>query len=315
MVFSATLPKNIPRGMLLIEYLSGRFTYRDRDHWSSLIAAGKILRNGAPSQTDDLLSGGDTISYDAGEIDEPPADLSYRIIWEDAWFLGIDKPGNLLVHRAGISFRNNLIHQLRHIHSPVYPTAHAVHRLDRETSGAIIIARNTEARMLLGREFDAGKVEKWYCAVVHGNPGTGDIDLPIGKMPDSAIPYKFCIDAGGKSCRTRIIACDPLSPEFSRLTLQPATGRTHQIRVHCAAIGSPIVGDKLYGQDEAAYLAWRDDRSRDADTRWFPRQALHCSALRFVHPYTRKPCSIDVPVRFDMLELMDQVRSGNLRPL
>ncbi len=261
-----------------------------------------------------MVFGGDTLSYDAGEVEEPPADLSYRIAYEDAWFLCIDKPGNLLVHRAGISFHNNLIHQLRHIHTPAFPTAHAVHRLDRETSGALMVAKNTEARALLGREFDAGYVEKSYFAVVHGYPGTGDVDLPIGQMADSVIPYKFYVDESGKRCRTSITACEALSGEYSLVTLQPATGRTHQIRIHCAAIGAPIVGDKLYGQSEAEYLAWRDDKTRDPDGRWFPRQALHCESLTFTHPYTKQRCCMEVPLREDLRELVEKLRTGMYQP-
>jgi len=315
MVFSSIVPANFSRETLLIEYLSSRFTYHDRDHWHSLIAEGKISLNGSSAKNDAMVIGGDILAYDVGEVKEPPADLSYRIVYEDAWFLCIDKPGNLLVHRAGISFRNNLIHQLRHIHIPAFPTAHTVHRLDRETSGALMVAKNIEARALLGREFDAGNVEKCYFAVVHGNPGINDIELPIGKMVDSAIPYKFRVDTNGKSCRTRITTCDVLSGEYSLVTLQPVTGRTHQIRIHCAAVGASIVGDKLYGQSEAAYLAWRDDKTRDADARWFPRQALHCASLTFMHPYTKKRCRIEVPMREDMQKLVEKLRTGKYHPL
>jgi RluA family pseudouridine synthase len=315
MVFSAIVSAPRSRGTLLVEYLSGRFTYHDPDHWRSLIAEGKVKLNGSSVPGDALVFGGDTLSYDAGEIEEPPADLSYRIAFEDEWFLCIDKPGNLLVHRAGISFCNNLTHQLRHIHTPAFPTAHPVHRLDRETSGALMVAKNIEARGALGREFDAGRVEKSYNAVVHGNTPTGEVDLPIGKVADSVIPYKFGVNENGKACRTHIIACETLSGEYSLLTLQPLTGRTHQIRVHCAALGNPIVGDKLYGQSEAAYLAWRDDKTRPSDPRWFPRQALHCASLSFVHPYTRKRCTIAVPLREDMRELVENIRAGTGHPL
>lgn len=134
-----------PRETPVARYLATRFTYFDYDKWLVRMAEGRIQRNGFPALAGDTVSPGDIVSYDAGEFEEPAADLSYRITWEDSWFLCIDKPGNLLVHRAGISFHNNLMHQLRHVHSPAFPSAHPVHRLDRETSGALMVGKTREA--------------------------------------------------------------------------------------------------------------------------------------------------------------------------
>jgi RluA family pseudouridine synthase len=303
---STAFPKETP----VVRYLATRFTYFDYDKWLVRIAEGKIQCNGFAALAGDTVSPGDIVSYDAGEFEEPAADLSYRIAWEDPWFLCIDKPGNLLVHRAGISFHNNLTHLLRHVHVPAFPTAHPVHRLDRETSGALIVAKTLEVRIALGREFDAGRVEKWYYAIVHGIAPTGPIELPIGKLVDSSIPYKFGVIGTGKACRTNVIASEPLSGEYSLVTLKPLTGRTHQIRVHLAAIGHPVVGDKLYGQSEAGYLAWRDDKTHGADPLWFPRQALHCATLAFMHPYAKERCTVEVPMREDMQGLIETLRAG-----
>ena len=145
------------------------------------IAAGAVSCNGRTACIDDTVSAGDTISYDAGEFEEPAADLSYRVIYEDEWLLGVDKPGNLLVHRAGKSFRNNLIYQLRYAYVPPYPGAHIVHRLDRETSGVVCVAKSAAIKAALGREFSAGRVVKVYYAVVRGMPEVREIDFPIGK--------------------------------------------------------------------------------------------------------------------------------------
>ena len=306
MIFSTTVPSPLGTGTTLVEYLSRRFTYHTLDEWQSLVIAGRVSRNGSVAGKSETLVVGDTISYDAGDFDEPPADLSYRIAYEDEWFLGIDKPGDLLVHRAGISFRNNLINHLRHVHVPPFPHAHPVHRLDRETSGALVVAKNTESRAALGREFDNGRVEKLYRAIVRGAPAIGEIDLPIGAAPGSTISYKFGVASDGRSARTRVLESRPLGGGCSLVTLQPITGRTHQIRVHLAAVGSPIVGDKLYGQSEAAYLEWRDDPWQRPEPTFlrFPRQALHCAEVSFMHPYTGKRCRISVEMREDMRELV-----------
>ena len=137
----------------------------------------------------------------------------------------------------------------------------------------------------LGREFSAGRVAKVYSAVVRGMPDLREIDLPIGKPLVSAIPYKHGVNADGKTARTKIIACLPVGKGHALVTLRPLTGRTHQIRIHLAAIGTPVVGDRLYGLSEAAYLSRRNDPSEPQQLpQVFHRHALHCKLLSFVHP-------------------------------
>ena len=308
MIFSSLVPSNLPKGVLLIDYLAGRFTYYDHQGWQSLISAGKIACNGKAAGDTDTVVPGDTISYDAGEFEEPPADLSYRIIYEDPWFLGIDKPGNLLVHRAGKSFRNNLIYQLRETHVPPYPTAHSIHRLDRETSGVLLVAKNSEVIGSLSRGFNDGKVEKIYMAVVHGHPATQEINLPIGKASGSSNSCKFDIDPAGKTAETLILDTRPLNRHYSLVTLQPVTGRTHQIRVHLAAIGAPVVGDKLYiPSGESDYFELRNSQAEFSPELKFRRQALHCASITFLHPFLGSKCKVAAEMRADMRELIEQL--------
>jgi RluA family pseudouridine synthase len=305
MIFSSAVPSTFRNGIALVDYLAGRFTYHCRDEWCARITEGKVVCNGRVANADDTVAAGDTVSYDPGAFEEPAADLSYRVIFEDEWLLGIDKPGNLLVHRAGKSFRNNLIYQLRHVHVPPYPASHAVHRLDRETSGVVCVAKNAAIKAALGREFAAGRVTKVYCAVVRGTPGVREMDFPIGKAAGSAMSYKHGVVKGGKTARTKIVACQAVSKEYSLVTLQPLTGRTHQIRVHLAAIGTPLVGDRLYGLSEEAYLSRRNDSSKPQQLpQVFHRHALHCSSLSFVHPVTSKECRIEAELPEDMKELI-----------
>lgn len=307
MIFSSAVPSSFRNGIALVDYLAGRFTYHGRDEWSARITEGKVVCNGRVANADDTVAAGDTVTYDPGAFEEPAADLSYRVIFEDEWLLGIDKPGNLLVHRAGRSFRNNLIYQLRYVHVPPYPASHAVHRLDRETSGVVCVAKNAAIKASLGREFAAGRVAKLYCAVVRGTPGVREIDFPIGKAADSAISYKHGVVQGGKAARTKIVACRTIGNKYSLVTIQPLTGRTHQIRVHLAAIGTPLVGDRLYGLSEEAYLARRSDPSEAQAGMMFHRHALHCTSLAFVHPVTSKECRIEAEMPSDMKELIRRV--------
>jgi RluA family pseudouridine synthase len=303
MIFTSEAPRSVRQGTLFVQYLADRFTYHNRAQWESLVKNGKVTLNGRIVSAAHAINPGDTITYDAGDFEEPPADLNYRIIYEDEWLLGIDKPGNLLVHRAGRSFRNNLIYQLRVTHDPPYPECHSIHRLDRETSGVVLVAKNAASLPAFGRMLSSGGMVKTYRAIVSGTPQPQEITLAIGKHDTSAISYKFRVSPLGKPSITRIIASKPLGNGRSLLTIEPVTGRTHQIRIHCAAIGSPILGDKLYGMTEEEYLAWRSNPENMNRDRSLPRQALHCASLAFLHPFTQKPIRIEAPMPEDMARI------------
>lgn len=306
MIFTSKVPNNVKPKTDLVTYLSDRFTYFSRDEWAEKIHDGAIAVDGIAGNANVDVKSGNIVTYDAGEFEEPEADLNYSIIYEDEWFLGINKPGNLLVHRAGKSFRNNLIYQLRSVHIPPFPDAHPTHRLDRDTSGVVIVAKTSESCSEMGAQFAGQEIEKEYVAIVKGIPDRTitEVNLPIGKSTDSIISYKFQVTPDGKEAITRISACEPVGHSHALLTLQPLTGRTHQIRVHCSAIGHPIVGDKLYGMDESSYIQWRDNPSLHNESLEFPRHALHCKSVGFIHPYTKKKCVITAPIPNDMIALM-----------
>jgi 23S rRNA pseudouridine1911/1915/1917 synthase len=304
MIFSSTVHPPFKPGTALVDYLTARFTYHDRESWLRHIALGKITCNGQVAEMTATVAPNDIVSYDPGEFKEPQANLNYRIIYEDEWLLGIDKPSNLLVHRAGKSIRNNLMYQLRSIHVPLWPEAHCIHRLDRDTSGVLLVAKNSVIKAAMTGEQVFKKLTKIYYAVVRGRPPVRDIDLPLGKADCSAIPYKFCVKSSGKPAVTRIIASQQLGACHSLLTLQPVTGRTHQIRIHLHAIGAPVVGDKLYGQSEKDYLNWRDDPLHAEHQLEFPRHALHCASMTFIHPYTKKVCRVEAEIPEDMKVLI-----------
>jgi len=277
MLFSSQLPCNIKTPVAVTDYLSSRFTYHTAENWAAIVREGRVFINSARCGETDTVIAGDTLSYDPGDFDEPEADLSYSIIYEDEWILAVNKPSNLLVHRAGRSFRSNLVYQLRHNANPPYPDCHPVHRLDRDTSGVVLVAKNSEQGALFGNLFAQGKVTKIYRALVKGCPDIKlpfTIDSPISKDKESSAPFKFKVDDAGKPATTVIEKIQSLGNGLSLLTVKPITGRTHQIRVHLASIGFPIVGDRVYGESAGT------------------RQALHCESLSFVHPHTGKGCKI-----------------------
>lgn len=310
MKFSSKVPPNIKAGTNIIDYLSARFTYHTRQEWETNIGDGKIQVEDKCINIHFIVKPGITLIYDAGEFDETPANLDYHIIYEDDWFLGVNKPGNLLVHRAGRSFRNNLTYQLRFINDPPFPDAHPIHRIDRDTSGIVLVAKKTEARAAMSSSFADQKVNKLYRAIVHGvvDRTIKVIDAPIGKAQNSSISYKFQVEQNGKPALTELIDMMPVGDNFSLLTLKPRTGRTHQIRIHCEHIGHPIVGDKLYGLSETEYLCWRDQSDAFETEMLFYRHALHCAVMEFDHPFDKRKLRLEAPLPEDMLDLLELLR-------
>jgi RluA family pseudouridine synthase len=308
MIVSSVVPGN--RGAVsLLEYLTKRFTYLSAEDWAKRIADGRIIHNGIVSKNAFVfLTHGDSIAYDCPEYAEPPADLNYHILYEDEWILGVAKTGNLLVHKSGKSIRSNLVYQLRYCHKPSpYPCIDAVNRLDRETSGVVLFAKDKTTLRKLHEYLFEKKICKEYIAIVKGIPGKSawTIRLPIGKDAGSLIRYKFTvIGESGKNAETRIELMQTLKCGHSLLRVWPITGRTHQIRVHLTACGLPIVGDKLYGMSETDFLSWRNDPSQFAKQEQFPRQALHCTSLSFQHPATKKEIVIEAPMPRDMTDLL-----------
>ena len=249
-----------------------------------------------------------------------------NILHEDADLLVVNKPAGLVCHPTKGDELSSLISRARLYlnfslsaagggegRGEVVPvTPHLINRLDRETSGVVILAKNSEAAGELGKIFEARAVQKEYLAIVHGHvrDDHGLIDAPLGKDEGSKVAVKDCVRPDGASAQTefwverrlaRFSQTDPLStfgsrpstsflstlnPQpstYSLLRLVPRTGRKHQIRIHLAHLGHPIVGDKLYGGDEDLYLALVEDRlTPEQRARLIlPYQALHARAVRF----------------------------------
>jgi len=317
MIFSCEVPSNVRKSISVVDYLSARFTYHGYQQWVDIVSEGRVLVNGAVCKVDDRVIADDIIGYDPGEWEEPAADLSYTVIYEDKWIFAVNKPGNLLVHRAGKSFRNNLVYQLRNVHSPQYPNCHPVQRLDKETSGVVLFAKDSEQGAVFGKLFSEHKVSKTYKAVVNGDfslrtPCT--IDAPVSKDKESGISYKFKTDELGKNALTVIEHAGVCASGLTLLTVRPVTGRTHQIRVHLAHLGFPIVNDRLYGLSADDYLAnanHHNDTCGDDNTLSKRRQLLHCESLSFHHPHTGEYCEISAEFPEDMIQAITIISKGS----
>jgi 23S rRNA pseudouridine1911/1915/1917 synthase len=285
----------------LLDYLSRRFTYHTTTEWENLVREQRVLLNGLACTGGDVVHVDDEVTYCPRPFEEPPADLNYTIVYEDKWFLGVNKPGNLLVHRAGRSFRSNLVYQLRYGEGrKTYPHAGIVNRLDRETSGVVLVAREEEALSRMNAAFRESQVNKIYLAVVMNriDPEVRVIDHPVGPDPDGAATCRQQVDeVHGKAAVTEITAAHPAGSQCSVVWVVPRTGRTHQIRVHLAHVGCPVVGDRLYGGAHAPVPKLPA----------FPRQALHCYSISFLHPFLGRECTIRAPIPADMEKLIQDV--------
>ncbi len=269
-------------------YCAGRFNYLTQDQWKQEIFAGKVWLDGVmvldPAT---ILQGGEVLIYDGSGILEPTVDKKISILYEDEWFVAVNKTGNLPVHPSGRYFNNTLVALLEdHYGRKVYP----VHRLDRETSGVMLLAFDAKGTGNLSVSLSTGL--KAYLALVHGIFPDQEmlVDLPLGRDDESAVRKKRKAWPGGtESAVTRFRKVLTVG-DISLVRCYPETGRLHQIRAHLLSVGFPIVGDKLYGRDEKAFLSFIEHGFTDDLEKLLllPRSALHSAKLVFLHPKNGK---------------------------
>jgi len=251
------------------------------------------------------LRGGETITVTLRE--EPaatviiPEDIPLAVIYEDDTLAVIDKPAGLVTHPGVGNESGTLVHALLARWPQIVKMNDAdqrmgiVHRLDKDTSGLVVIAKNEDALRQLMRQFQQRKVEKTYLALVERTPKTrfGRIDAPIGRDPHQR--KKMTVISTGKTAVTEFTILDDHFRDAAALVeFHPLTGRTHQIRVHAAFIGCPVVGDRVYG--------FRKQRVK------MHRIFLHAAKLTFNHPVTGERMSFESPLPSPLADILAQLR-------
>ena len=291
-------------GWAVIDFLCDRFRYLDRETWTDRIERGRVRVNGVTGADSLTIRAGDLVEYEVHVV-EPAVDFAYTVVLEDDDLLAVSKSGNIPVHAGGKYFRHTLVARLRENTGLKLDLAH---RLDRETSGLVVLTKSTDAARGMAAAFSGGAIEKTYVAVVHGHPAEAEfaVDEPIGRADRSFPVARSVIDrAGGKSAETGFRVIERLR-DLAIIEARPLTGRKHQIRVHLEFAGHPIIGDKIYGMPlallEESLIAPESARVREHLV--LPRQALHAWRLSFPHPRTGEPVSLEAAIPQDMRDFI-----------
>jgi 23S rRNA pseudouridine1911/1915/1917 synthase len=292
-------------GIRLDRFLTAQKELGTRSQIRRLITDQLVWVEDRPAKAGTLVRPGQTIRVERplpsdGTLRPQPMDLT--VLFEDAWLLVIDKPAGLVVHPAPGHWEgtlvNGLLHRWRGSTTDLDPARLGiVHRLDKETSGVLVVAKDAATLAALGRQFRRREVKKEYLALVHGRlrTDTGSIDRPIARHPVHR--KRMAVREHGRTAVTRYQVLE----RFERATFlraMPETGRTHQIRVHLAALGHPILHDAAYGSSRPIILAS------------LRRHALHASSIAFLHPSTGEHVAVKAELPADLEASLAELRQS-----
>lgn len=330
--------RRVLTGRRLDKYLSGRLGKEtSRAALQRYIREGSITVNSKVVKPSYVIRQSDTIdmSLPAKQPKEiPPEPIPLDIVYEDDDLLAINKQADLIVHPARGNWSGTLVNGLAYYFKQNWrdiselPTSGEifrpgiVHRLDRDTTGIMLVAKSELALWKLGRQFELRQIQKTYSAIVHGllDRDSDVIDCPIGKHPrfrekyavhrNTGRPYPATTkDALTKyQVQKRMKHVGESRASFTLVELYPKTGRTHQLRVHLSYIGHPIVGDKMYGGGPV-YLSQLQGHADRAEGPLITRQALHAHVIEFTHPRTEKPMRLEAPWPKDFVDTLEQLQS------
>jgi 23S rRNA pseudouridine1911/1915/1917 synthase len=296
---SATVPAQLG-GLRVDQALARLFPQYSRNRLQAWLKSGHITLDGKPAAADSAVSGGERIVLEPPPVPQAAAPQAQRmplkIVHEDAELMVIDKPAGLVVHPGAGQPDRTLLNALL-AHAPRLagvPRAGIVHRLDKDTSGLLVVAKTVEAQAELARQLAERSMRRIYLAVVQGDPpASGVVDAAIGRDVRSRV--RMAVSQRGKPARTAYRVVERFG-HAALVECRLETGRTHQIRVHLQHIRHPLVGDTVYRRGTRHGMS-------------FPRQALHAAELTLTHPRTRKVMTWRSPLPRDMKRLLDTLRS------
>ena len=273
------------------EFLIRRFHYHTQYEWSDLIQKGLVRIGSKHVLPSRILETKDLITYDRPYFVEPTVDENFSILYEDNNYVAVDKPGNIPTSPSGKYWYNCLTNLLKRVLKS--DELHPAHRLDRETSGVNLFAKNKTAAKSIGMAFSKGEVGKEYFLIARGkvNFRSALVSSPLGKDSSGPIRIKQAVCYNGRRSFThfKVLA---IFPGSTLLSVRPLSGRTHQIRVHSNFLGHPTVNDKLYGTDSSEFINWINKSGLDPKV----PHCLHSRHLRFFDPFSNKLISITSPV-------------------
>jgi 23S rRNA pseudouridine1911/1915/1917 synthase len=293
-------------GKRLDAFLHEALPEYSRSRLQAWIKSDRVLVDGRAMRASYLLRGGESIAVtpaDLPPLKAQPEELPLQILYEDADVVVVDKPAGMVVHAGAGHGRGTLVNALLHrfgtlssVNGDLRPGI--VHRLDRETSGVLVVARTDRAHQSLAEQFHARDVEKIYLALVHGRlkQAQGRITAPIARDPVRRIRMTARL-ATGRTALTEYHVLEQFE-KFSYLEVRIGTGRTHQIRVHLASIGHPIVGDRLYGAPAAI-----------AGLPPLGRFFLHAHRLRFRSPSSGEWIAVESPLAPELASFLQALRT------
>ena len=292
-------------GQRLDQALAAMLPEYSRTRIQNWIRARKVRVDDAYASTKTRVNGGEAVRVEVepepGTTPDVPQDIPLDVVYEDASLLVVNKPAGLVVHPgSGVphgTLLNALLHRLPQ--AAELPRAGIVHRLDKDTSGLLVVAKTLEAHTDLVRQLQARTVKREYLALVYGEiVRGGTVDAPLARDPFSRT--KRAVHHAGKEAVTHYEVLERF-PGVTLVRCKLETGRTHQIRVHMQHIGHPLVGEQVYA-------AGRRGHHRIA----FARQALHAERLGLIHPVTREFLQWECPLPPDFATLLDALRAGTV---
>lgn len=303
-------PTRIRLDRFLADELEDRFS---REQLKRLIKQGMASVNDKPQEKASFaLKEGDTVTLmvpDAQPITLEPENIPLEVVYEDDDLLVVNKPSGMLTHPAGSEVHGTLVNallahcagRLSGINGFIRPGI--VHRLDRETSGLLMVAKTDRAHRGLSEQLKAKTARREYRAIAQGifREKTGTVRAPIGRNPKAR--EKMAVIAGGRDAVTHWQVLEEIHGKYSYLELRLETGRTHQIRVHLAHIGHPILGDPLYGTGLEKILKLKTQG-----------QLLHAFRLSFIHPVSGKQQTFEIPTDPTLETTLALLRGGTLIP-